>query len=85
MQKLDKKNYTRKSDIVVNVMGPTKFNHLVKNNSFLKSIVDTGAEFNNSGFICDNNFETKNLKGFFIINSLASGFNKEKNYIKCHY
>ena len=79
--KLDKKNYTRKSDIVVNVMGPTKFNHLVKNNSFLKSIVDTGAEFNNSGFICDNNFETKNLKGFFIINSLASGFNKERKTI----
>ena len=25
-------------------MRPTKFNHLVKNNSFLKSIVDLGAE-----------------------------------------
>ena len=79
--KLNEKNYKRKSDIVVNVMGPTKFNNLVRNNSFLKSIIDSGAEFNNSGFICDKNFETKNLKGFFIINSLVSGFNKERKTI----
>lgn len=80
-KKLNKSNYKIKSDIIVNVMGPTKFNKLVGDDLFLKSIIDSGAEFNNSGFICSNNFEIEKLKGFYIINSLASGFNKERKTI----
>jgi len=78
-------NYKRvhiiKSDIVINVMGPTKFKDLMKKNNLLNSIIKIGAKYNEVGFKINNSFEVNNAKNLFVINSLASGFNKNRETI----
>jgi uncharacterized NAD(P)/FAD-binding protein YdhS len=77
-----KKIIKLKSDIIVSVTGPQKFENLIKINELYKSLSDCGKKkVNKYGFIVNKNFQMTLNPNIYIVSFNASGYNNKRETI----
>jgi hypothetical protein len=71
-----------KSDIIVSVTGPQKFEDLLKKNTFYKSLNNLGKKSTNKyGFIVNSNFQMISNPKIYIVSFNASGYNNKRETV----
>lgn len=73
---------TTKSDIIVSVTGPNKFENLLKQNSLYSSINICGKNcVNKFGYIINKNFRMESNSNIYVVSFNASGYNNKRETI----
>lgn len=69
------------ADIIVDVTGPIKFSEFLKQDTFLKNLVNLGTKYDDYGFLTRRNMENIGTSNIFTLGQLSRDFNPTRKTI----